>query len=201
MSIVRYRQWPTQSDIRHLLAPLLDMPGDTAAAGTWLPAVDIREHDAQFVLHADLPGVDPDSIDIDVDDRTLTVRAERRPEEAQWLVRERPTGTFARQLTLGRGLATDRIEASYADGVLTLTIPVAEESKPRKIQVSASDRTAAIEQGSSSGEQQATGDAVWHLVNYESQATFKIFKVRYEAQADLRIFKVKYLEQIGRAHV
>lgn len=120
--------------------------------------MDLYRSGETFIAKIDLPGVDPGSIDIDVDDRTLTVRAERRPEEAQWLVRERPTGTFARQLTLGRGLATDRIEASYADGVLTLTIPVAEESKPRKIQVSASDRTAAIEQGSSSGEQQATGE-------------------------------------------
>ena len=127
---------------------------------TAMPMDLYRSGEDAFVAKIDLPGVDPDSIDIDVDGRTLTVRAERRPEEAeaQWLVRERPAGTFARQLTLGRGLATDRIEAGYADGVLTLTIPVAEESKPRKIQVTASDRTAAIEQGSSSGEQQATGE-------------------------------------------
>ncbi len=129
-----------------------------APSAVAIPMDLYRSGDDAFVAKIDLPGVDPGSIDIDVDDRTLTVRAERRPEEAQWLVRERPTGTFARQLTLGRGLATDRIEASYTDGVLTLTIPVAEESKPRKIQVSASDRTAAIEQGSSSGEQQATGE-------------------------------------------
>ena len=85
------------------------------------------------------PGVDPESIDIDVEDRTLTVRAERsapEAEDAQWLSRERPSGTFARQLSLGRGLALDRIEADYSDGVLTLTIPVAEEAKPRRISVS-----------------------------------------------------------------
>ena len=86
----------------------------------------------------DLPGADPASIDIDVDDRTLTIRAERATkvaEEVQWLSRERAMGTFARQLTLGHGLATDRITAEYTDGVLTLTIPVAETAKPRKVEV------------------------------------------------------------------
>lgn len=92
-----------------------------------------------FVTKIDLPGVDPASIDIDIDDRTLTIRAERRPEptdgEQKWLVRERPTGTFARQLTLGYGVALDKISAEYRDGVLSLSIPVAEEAKPRKVSV------------------------------------------------------------------
>lgn len=92
-----------------------------------------------FVAKLDLPGVDPASIDVDIDDRTLTIRAERRPEaeegEQKWLVRERPTGTFARQLTLGYGVALDRIGAEYRDGVLSLHIPVAEEAKPRKVTV------------------------------------------------------------------
>lgn len=76
---------------------------------------------------------------MDVDERTLTIRAERSSDavegEQRWLVRERPVGTFARQLTLGYGVALDRIAADYRDGVLTLTIPVAEEAKPRKIAV------------------------------------------------------------------
>lgn len=97
-----------------------------------------REGDV-FVARIDLPGVDPSSIDVDVEERTLTIRAERRPEPAaegrRWLARERAAGTFARQLSLGQGLALDRIEADYADGVLALTIPVAEQSKPRKIEV------------------------------------------------------------------
>ena len=107
-------------------------------AAAAMPMDLYREGDA-FVAGIDLPGVDPQTIDIDVDDRTLTVRAERPalPEaDRTWLVRERPTGTFARQLTLGNGLALDKIEAQYADGVLTLRIPVAEEAKPRKISVS-----------------------------------------------------------------
>lgn len=99
--------------------------------------MDLYREGEQFIAAVDLPGVDPASIDIDVEDRTLTIRAERRHQVGQvdWLTRERPTGTFARQLTLGHGLATHRISADYVDGVLTLTIPVAEEAKPRKITV------------------------------------------------------------------
>jgi HSP20 family protein len=114
--------------------------------------LDLYREGEAFVAKVDLPGVDPSTIDIDVEDRTLTVRAERRVDEAenrQWLTHERPTGTFARQLSLGHGLALDRIEAGYADGVLTLTIPVAEEAKPRKIQVAHTARPATVEAGSS----------------------------------------------------
>ena len=108
-------------------------PGSAAMAMNLYKAGD------SFVAPLDLPGVDPGSIDVDVDERTLTIRAERGSDsvegEQRWLVRERPVGTFARQLTLGYGVALDRIAADYRDGVLTLTIPVAEEAKPRKIAV------------------------------------------------------------------
>ncbi|TRW44074.1 Hsp20/alpha crystallin family protein [Georgenia yuyongxinii] len=111
--------------------------------------LDLYREGESFVAKVDLPGVDPSTIDIDVEERTLTIRAERRKEQGedvQWLSHERPTGTFARQLALGSGLALDRIEAGYADGVLTLTIPVAEEARPRKIQVSHTGTPTAIEQ-------------------------------------------------------
>ncbi|PID53941.1 MAG: heat-shock protein Hsp20 [Micrococcales bacterium] len=99
--------------------------------------LDLYRSGEQFIVKVDLPGVDPDTVDVDVEDRTLTIRAERAAErgEVEWLAHERPTGTFARQLTLGYGVALDRIEAQYTDGVLQLQIPVAEEAKPRKIQV------------------------------------------------------------------
>ncbi len=103
-----------------------------------LMPMDLYRTGDHYVINLDLPGVDPGTIDVSVEDRTLTVRAERSAHDEsdlQWLARERPTGTFARQLTVGRGLALDRIEATYTDGVLTLTIPVAEEAKPRQIQV------------------------------------------------------------------
>ncbi len=113
--------------------------GQAARAVTGGPMpMDLYRRGDVFTAELDLPGVDPASIDIDVDDRTLTIRAERRAvsdPEIQWLSRERGSGTFARQLTLGRGLATDKITADYRDGVLVLTIPVAEEAKPRKIAV------------------------------------------------------------------
>lgn len=117
--------------------------------------MDLYRSGEKFIALIDLPGADPGTIDIDVEDRTLTVRAERRSvdvEDAKWLSHERVTGTFARQLALGSGLALDRIEADYRDGVLTLTIPVAEEAKPRKITVShgASTGSVAVEGGSDS---------------------------------------------------
>jgi HSP20 family protein len=106
--------------------------------GASVMPMDLYRVGEQFVANVDLPGVDPQSIDIDVEDRTLTIRAQRTAlevEGAKWLSRERTTGTFARQLSLGSGLALDKIEAEYRDGVLRLTIPVAEEAKPRKISV------------------------------------------------------------------
>lgn len=111
--------------------------------------LDLYREGDTFVATLDLPGVDPASIDIDVEDRTMTIRAERKPhatEGMQWISHERPTGTFARQLTLGYGLDLANVVASYTDGVLTLTIPVAEEAKPRKIAVS--HRPSSLESGS-----------------------------------------------------
>lgn len=112
--------------------------------------VDLYRAGDHYVLHVDLPGADPGSVDVNVEDRTLTIRAERtaRTEaDVQWLARERATGTYVRQLTLGRGLALDRITASYADGVLTLTIPVAEEAKPRRIEIQRAHEATAIRTG------------------------------------------------------
>ncbi|SJM59399.1 Hsp20/alpha crystallin family protein [Gulosibacter sp. 10] len=121
----------------------------TRTAGSTVFPIDVYRQGEQFVVKVDLPGVDAETIDVDVEDRTLTIRAERkRPEggeDFEWLTSERSFGTYARQLTLGPTLAVDRIEADYADGVLTLTIPVAEEAKPRKIQVTASKAPRVIE--------------------------------------------------------
>ena len=140
MSIVRYRQWPTQSDIRHLLAPLLDMPGDAAAAGAWLPAVDIREHDAQFVLHADLPGVDPASIEVQMDKGVLSIKGERKSETETDGVAysrvERSHGTFHRRFALPDSANPDGITATGKFGVLEISIPKKAETTPRRISIS-----------------------------------------------------------------
>ena len=107
------------------------------------PAVmpmDAYRQGEQFVVHFDLPGVDPASIDIGVERNVLTVKAERKPTTGDGLevqVAERPSGVYSRQLFLGEALDTDHIEASYDAGVLTLRIPVAEQAKPRKIEISA----------------------------------------------------------------
>jgi HSP20 family protein len=91
-----------------------------------------------FHVEFDLPGVSQDSIDIDVERNVVTVKAERpaRASDAELLAAERPRGVFSRQLVLGDNLDTERIEASYDAGVLALRIPVAEQAKPRKIEIS-----------------------------------------------------------------
>jgi len=101
-----------------------------------------REGDA-FVIELDLPGVRPETVDIDVERNVLTVRAERPARNGDWemLASERPTGLFSRQLVLGDNLDLDKLSANYEDGVLRLTVPVAEKAKPRKIEVSRSSRS------------------------------------------------------------
>ena len=96
-----------------------------------------REGDT-FHVEFDLPGISQDSIDIDVERNVVTVKAERpdRASDAELLAAERPRGVFSRQLVLGDNLDTERIEASYDAGVLTLRIPVAEKAKPRKVAIS-----------------------------------------------------------------
>ena len=96
-----------------------------------------REGDS-FVIELDLPGVRPDTLDIDVERNVLTVRAERPARNGDWemLASERPTGLFSRQLVLGDNLDLDKVSADYVDGVLRLSVPVAEKAKPRKIEVS-----------------------------------------------------------------
>jgi len=115
----------------------------TPVAGTWsrpaaMPCDAYRNGD-EFVIAFDLPGVDPNAIDIDVERNVLTVKAERRPvdlgDKATVHLSERPLGVFSRQLFLGDALDTNSIQASYDDGVLVVRIPVAEQAKPRKIAI------------------------------------------------------------------
>jgi HSP20 family protein len=113
----------------------------TAARPALMPLDAYRAGD-EFVACFDLPGVDPEAIDLDVERNVLTVKAERRPAaeaNTEFLVAERPTGVFTRQLFLGENLDTERIEASYEAGVLTVRMPIADEAKPRKIAISGGD--------------------------------------------------------------
>ena len=99
-----------------------------------------------FYVEFDLPGVNPDSIDLDVERNVVTVKAERPPRasDAELIAAERPRGVFSRQLILGDNLDTEHIAAAYDGGVLTLQIPVAEKAKPRKIFVTSKDDRQAI---------------------------------------------------------
>lgn len=109
----------------------------TAARPSAMPMDAWRDGDT-FVVEFDLPGVDPDSIDLDVERNVVTVRAERAPlpSDTELLATERPRGIFSRQLVLGENLDTEHIAAGYDAGVLSLRVPVAEQAKPRKILVS-----------------------------------------------------------------
>ena len=108
----------------------------TATRPATMPMDAWRQGD-HFVIEFDLPGVSPETIDLDVERNVLTVRAERLPRNGDWemLTSERSRGMFSRQLVLGDNLDLDRIQADYADGVLRLVVPVAERAKPRKIEV------------------------------------------------------------------
>jgi HSP20 family protein len=100
--------------------------------------MDLYKVDDHYVLSADLPGIDPGSIDVDVDRGTLTLTAHRSAPEStgvQWITSERFAGTFRRQVSLGDGVDTERISAAYDNGVLSITIPLAERAKPRKIDI------------------------------------------------------------------
>jgi HSP20 family protein len=113
----------------------------TAARPAAMP-MDAWREDQEFVVAFDLPGVNVDSVDVNVERNVLTVRAERpgpAAEDTELIAAERPQGVFSRQLILGDTLDTENVKASYEGGVLTLRIPVTEKATPRKIQVEAKD--------------------------------------------------------------
>jgi HSP20 family protein len=107
-------------------------------ARPWQMPMDAYRRGDAFVVHLDVPGLDPNTIDLTVEQNTLTVtggRAWPRAEGDEVVIAERPQGTFSRQLLLGESLDTDRIAARYDQGVLTVTIPVTEQSKARKVEI------------------------------------------------------------------
>lgn len=124
--------------------------GGTAVRPTSMPMDAYRKGD-QLVVHFDVPGVDLGSIDLTIEENVLTVRAERaapEPEGAETLVAERPAGTFTRQLFLGDTLDADRVQADYRAGVLTVSVPVHEEAKPLKVEITSGDRAKELTEAS-----------------------------------------------------
>src|SRR3954447_19492637 len=110
--------------------------------------IDAYRQGDQFSVHLDLPGVDPGSIDLSVERDVLTVSAKREwqpGDDVDVIVSARPHGTFTRQLFLGGGLEADRVEAGYDGGVLSVRIPVAEQAKPRKVEITSAGATKQLE--------------------------------------------------------
>jgi HSP20 family protein len=125
------------SDLDTWTRGMLAESGGSKRTPRFMP-MDLCKIDEHYVLTCDLPGVDPGSVDVDVDNGTLTISAHRtaRSEDSvQWLTNERFFGTYRRQLSLGDGIDAARISATYENGVLTVTIPLAERARPRKIDI------------------------------------------------------------------
>jgi len=134
MAVLRFDPF---RDLDRLTEQVLGVPAGSTRSPRFMP-MDLYRSGDHYVLHADLPGIDPGSVDVSVDNGTLTIRAERsgRTEESvEWLASERFTGSYMRQLSLGDGVDAERIAATYENGVLTVSIPLAEKAKPRRIQI------------------------------------------------------------------
>jgi HSP20 family protein len=124
-------------DFDRMTEQLLGVQSGSARAPRFMP-MDLYRSGDHYVLHADLPGVDPGSVDAGVENGTLTIRAqrsERTEDGVQWIASERFAGTYMRQIALGDDIDADRISATYANGVLTVTLPVAERAKPRRVEI------------------------------------------------------------------
>jgi HSP20 family protein len=135
-----------RTDPFHDLDRLTQQVFGTAARPAFMPMDAWRDGDT-FHIEFDLPGVNADSIDLDVERNVLTVRAERpaRNGNVELIANERPSGVFSRQLILGDNVDLDKISAGYHDGVLALDVPVAEKAKPRKIAIEAANGQRTIE--------------------------------------------------------
>jgi len=146
MAIVRWeplREFSTlQNEMNRLFNTVFDAPAAPSNGGTlrrWMPAMDLVETGDHFVLRADLPGLSEGDVNIEVEDRVLTVSGERKAEhestkEGYHRV-ERAFGTFSRSLTLPEGVDAEAVEASFDKGVLEVRIPKPEQPKPRKISI------------------------------------------------------------------
>ena len=150
MNIVRYRQWPQnalQEEFRQLFERFLegspfdqrDIDDSSVVTSQWVPRVDVKEEKDRFVLYADLPGIDPDDIEVSMDKGILTIKGERSSETSQETDRfsriERRYGSFHRRFALPDSADPDGIQAQGRHGVLEIVIPKRPEVAPRRIQV------------------------------------------------------------------
>ena len=128
-----------QDQINRLFSDVLERTGEDSNLTSWAPAVDIYETEHELVVKVDLPEVDPEDLDIRVENNILTIRGDRKFEskasEDKYLRVERAYGSFSRSFSLANTVNSEAIKADYRDGVLTLSIPKREEAKPKQIKV------------------------------------------------------------------
>ena len=140
MAVIRYEPF------RDPFERLISMAATGTRAPLGMPMDVYRAEDGSYHIEADLPGVDPDSVEVTVEHGTLTIRAERTPhygESEQVIVAERPQGSFTRQLTLGEGVDSENLTAGYADGVLHVTIPASPKAQARRVEITRAPAAAA----------------------------------------------------------
>ncbi|HWQ23412.1 MAG TPA: Hsp20/alpha crystallin family protein [Gaiellaceae bacterium] len=122
------------------------MLGNGSGQRTWMPAVDVRELDEHYLVTVDLPGVDPDSVSIEVEGDVLTISGERpHVEDGQAYRLERPSGPFVRSLALPKGCDVDNVVADYRNGVVEIRIPKPAEQRPKKIALTTGEKKAITE--------------------------------------------------------
>jgi HSP20 family protein len=148
MNVIRFNPFAEVTSVRDQMNRLFDelatprQNGREGSSRVWAPLVDISEDENAVVVTLDVPGLTQDAIDIQLTGDTLVVTGERpaqRAEGQRFVHAERPTGAFRRSFTIGVPVQPDRVAASYRDGVLTITLPKAEETKPRKVLISGSE--------------------------------------------------------------
>ncbi len=144
MTMIRYQPWRTLGDLhseinRLFEGPVSRLPEDETTACDWVPSVDVREEGDRFVLHADLPGVDPHDIEITMENGILTIRGQRTTEATTtkegYRRVERSAGQFYRRFTLPDTVDSEGVKASGNNGVLEITIPKQAKVQPRRIEI------------------------------------------------------------------
>ena len=140
MAIIRWDPFREMTSVQNQFNRLVDQMWG-GRQESWLPAVDVFDNKDAVVVKAELAGMDPDDIQIEVEDNVLTVKGERKFEETvdeeRYYRVERRYGSFQRSLALPQGVKPDDISASYEDGILVITVPKVEEEKPKRIEVKA----------------------------------------------------------------
>jgi HSP20 family protein len=154
MAVIRFEPF------RDPFERLLSMAATGARAPLGMPMDVYRGGDGSYHVEADLPGADPDSIEVTVEHGTLTIRAERTPhygESEQVIVAERPQGSFTRQLSLGEGVDSENLTAGYADGVLHVTIPLSPQVQARRVEITHASPGGRTIPGSAAGQGESSG--------------------------------------------